>query len=414
MTRLTQVDAPRKYSQKEVNNRRVYRSLEMLRAICALVVFGNHLFSKVDGAHTPMIASVVFNYATEAVICFFVLSGCVIALQNYPSKKAYLKARAVRILPIYYFSIAFTVLVMTLASQSVKVKSVVGNVFFLQTLQGDIVSPLSFNAPLWSLSYEAFYYLLFALILWRPRFFKVALLGSILLGISTYAIPVRVGLAAFIIRVGSLFCIWLLGVLAVRSFRRGVTVSTTDAVLLVAIGFCLSRVWLSKDFYDFFRLSMFGVGCTALCSSLLGEESISANLRSVAPKTMPVFLRLTLAVAVGTIFWSKSPSLHSTKITLLIGLAAATLIPRLIAYAVRRAITVIASPLSTVGKLSYALYLVHYPMIELVNYSLRRMPTIGKMLSAAAASILLAYFLDLIVQKRIRQWINERGAPVPS
>lgn len=408
MPHLNQVNEIAERTTAETKKRHTFQSLEILRAICALVVFGNHLFSKVDGVHVPLVASMIFNYATEAVICFFVLSGCVIALQNYPGINVYLKARAVRILPTYYLSLAFTVYVMFLAGHHIGAKEVAGNSFFLQTLQGDIVSPLSFDVPLWSLSYEVFYYLLFILILWKPHSLKIALTGSILLGASTYILPSRVGVFTFIVRIGSLFCIWLFGVIAVRFFRRGITLSTRDAILILAMGFCLSRVWISNDFYDFFRLFMFGIGCAALCSSLLGEEARSAHWFSVTAKMMPISVRVWLAITVGTTFLFASRSFLSTKVALLIGLAAVTIAPDLIVKGFKGAIAPIAPLLSSVGKLSFALYVVHHPMIELVNLG-HWMTATERIAVAATASILLAYVLDRVVQRRIKHWVTRRS-----
>jgi peptidoglycan/LPS O-acetylase OafA/YrhL len=61
--------------------KKTYANLEMLRAICALVVFANHLYMHTTGFPRIGALQMLTNFATEAVICFFVLSGCVIALQ---------------------------------------------------------------------------------------------------------------------------------------------------------------------------------------------------------------------------------------------------------------------------------------------------------------------------------------------
>ena len=87
-------------------------SLEYLRACCALVVLVAHLYG--EGAGLPQVGPMVAlsHYSVEAVMGFFVLSGCVISLQDYTSTGGYYRARLLRILPIYYAVFAIGVVAM--------------------------------------------------------------------------------------------------------------------------------------------------------------------------------------------------------------------------------------------------------------------------------------------------------------
>jgi peptidoglycan/LPS O-acetylase OafA/YrhL len=108
--------------------------LEMMRAVFSLTVFFNHLYSKTDGITQYPLINMLFSFATEAVMGFFVLSGCVISLQRYTGIKDYVGARIRRIAPIYYIALAFTVGVMIFAHQDVIPGQLFGNMIFLQTL----------------------------------------------------------------------------------------------------------------------------------------------------------------------------------------------------------------------------------------------------------------------------------------
>ena len=87
-------------------------SLEYLRACCVLVVLIAHLYG--EGVGLPQVGPMVAlsHYSVEAVMGFFVLSGCVISLQDYTSTGGYYRARLPRILPIYYAAFAISVAAM--------------------------------------------------------------------------------------------------------------------------------------------------------------------------------------------------------------------------------------------------------------------------------------------------------------
>jgi peptidoglycan/LPS O-acetylase OafA/YrhL len=66
---------------KEPGSQGKIEGLEIIRACAALIVFLGHGFQ--HELFPQIIAlKMVFNYATEAVIIFFVLSGAVIALTS--------------------------------------------------------------------------------------------------------------------------------------------------------------------------------------------------------------------------------------------------------------------------------------------------------------------------------------------
>ena len=87
-------------------------SLEYLRACCVLVVLIAHLYGEGVGLPQfgPMVA--LSHYSVEAVMGFFVLSGCVIFLQDYTGTGGYYRARLLRIFPIYYAVFAISLMAM--------------------------------------------------------------------------------------------------------------------------------------------------------------------------------------------------------------------------------------------------------------------------------------------------------------
>ncbi len=168
--------------------------LNILRIAAAFIVFINHCAQ----FWNPRVFAVTAPIAHSAVIIFFVLSGYVIAfstLTKEPNLKSYVSARLSRL-----YSVVLPALVLTFLLQ--KVGSAVNPGFyaglsrgfegfrcilaacFLQNIWNFSASPAT-NAPFWSLSYEFWYYVFFAVAVFvRPRRarFYVLMALSLLVG----------------------------------------------------------------------------------------------------------------------------------------------------------------------------------------------------------------------------------------
>lgn len=195
--------------------------LDLVRCVAALAVFLNHLssypFSAVTRATTthPLL-SLVGRYGDSAVIVFFVLSGYVIAYVVDTRERtgtAYAISRVSRlysvVLPALVLTYAFDTLGQWLHPQFYEIRSVLWRP---ASAQG-YLSSLSFvnefqslhlggavpgtNAPFWSLSFEATYYLLAGLVLFAPL---------------RYALPVSLVLLGLAGRtIAALLPLWVLG-----------------------------------------------------------------------------------------------------------------------------------------------------------------------------------------------------------
>ena len=152
-------------------------ALEGVRGACALLVFVAHLllpFRVLDPVWTTSQRSFWINLGYPAVLMFFVLSGYVIGLiTTQPAKAAtiqhYLRHRAARLLPLN----TVAVLICWLLLVHVETRTILGNLLFLQNDEPypglGRFSLLGNNPNLWSLNYEAVYYLGFiALWFWAP------------------------------------------------------------------------------------------------------------------------------------------------------------------------------------------------------------------------------------------------------
>ena len=168
--------------------------LDSCRGIAALIVVFHHVYTRCTYLYpqeSTMKIHGLLNFISElngeAVLFFFILSGFSIRLSlknglpiRKPALNEYLYRRFKRILPLYLLALCFTFVCGLLIHQTGKpdysIRSLLGNVLFLQTpvsYRGFWFAPYGENGPLWSLSFEMFYYLFFPLFIFAfVRMFK--------------------------------------------------------------------------------------------------------------------------------------------------------------------------------------------------------------------------------------------------
>ena len=146
--------------------------LEALRGFAALYVVFHHT---ITGNYFlgDFNLSLIFRFGQEAVILFFILSGFVIELSFRKGKdktfKLYFVKRFLRIfIPlIMVFLINYILICVKDGITPVNVYNLAGNLLMLQDVAGlklnVVTRPFLGNMPLWSLSYEWWFYMVFFL-----------------------------------------------------------------------------------------------------------------------------------------------------------------------------------------------------------------------------------------------------------
>jgi peptidoglycan/LPS O-acetylase OafA/YrhL len=262
--------------------------LDLIRGLAALEVFLGHLRQHTLDDYTPALSKPVkllyflTGFGRESVMIFFVLSGYFVAgsvlsdmRQGRWSWGRYLVNRGSRLYAVLLPALLLGALWDGLGVHGLGLpesdalgpvagrltwSSALGNALFLQEI---LVKPFGSNGPLWSLSYEAWYYLLFPLIVGglRPggalpgRLFQLGLAGLAfwfighnlqiyfplwLLGAGLAALPTaprRVGGLA--LGGGGLLCAGLLVAIGTSRIPHGFTADS-----LLAVGFALALLGL--------------------------------------------------------------------------------------------------------------------------------------------------------------------------
>ena len=182
--------------------------LESLRGLSAITVLFSHAFQAFIAPQDVTFYSIVRLFGQAAVMMFFVLSGFLIGhsiqknlLQNHTfSIRRYARQRFRRILPPFIFALFWMLLLYVLAPYFFATEShdfqllpalmmrtaydfswveVLGSVFFINEF---LTPTLYANAPLWSLSYEVWFYLLAGLMaMWQSTFVRIGFVITLLI-----------------------------------------------------------------------------------------------------------------------------------------------------------------------------------------------------------------------------------------
>ncbi len=159
------------------------RSLQYLRALAALLVVSNHAILGVQGLSVSWRS----DFGSAGVDIFFVLSGYIIYASQSANRDIgdFAYRRLVRIIPLYWLATAAFIALHLTAGIEPDAKLPLGHVIqsllliphFSAQLPGEIYPVLP---PGWTLSYEMFFYGLFALgLVLAPRRLAVFLTGVI-------------------------------------------------------------------------------------------------------------------------------------------------------------------------------------------------------------------------------------------
>ena len=342
-------------------------AIDAARGLAASLVLIHHLDVLYPGAISGLLGEATIarklvrglsDMNPDAVMLFFVISGfCIRATSrkfDFSCARRvgdYALRRAARIIPLYLFALGFTFLCgVAMRVEHTKpytLATLVGNIFFLQTpdgTRGQWFVPYGANGPLWSISYEVFYYAIFP---------AMALIEARLIsGRDRVAILVRV-LTALVVS--------LLGLISYNLIPNPIFLFLT-----------LYFVWcLGARSEEVYHARMRPYGLIGLLAGLGVAMGIVIELHASAT------LRLMLSGTVIGIVWLFLQS-H------LLASRFANLWPCVACI----------KPLAKLGGVSYGLYLIHYPTLSVCRFVFGD-STIGFTV-AVIGSVALAYSAEIV------------------
>ncbi|MGA8171556.1 MAG: acyltransferase [Methylocystis sp.] len=331
---------------------RLTASLDVARASAACYVVLHHLAGARGWTNG---FGVIFRFGQEAVLIFFLLSGFVI-FANERTRAARPRAYYLRRLRRIYPALMVAMLVSTMVAiddgtlaANFHWRELLGTLASVQDIAslkpGVIVDPYLGNSPLWSLSYEVAFYIVFpvALGLWsRSPSWTNHLIGAVCCVAYIWygAAPNHWSL------VTAYFLVWWCGAMAAESYLSGGSdARSMGAPLYWLLGLCLIAAavvafggYKGLGVYPFLMLRHFAVAL------------------------------LLLIVLFGPL-----------------GAKIASLLSR------------ISSPAAAVASVSYGLYILHYPL--LVNWHRARTPQ--GLVAAIVLTVAAAWFAD----RGLNRWL---------
>jgi peptidoglycan/LPS O-acetylase OafA/YrhL len=251
---------------------RARAGLDAARAISALYVVAHHLLGSLGA---PRIIELTFAWGQEAVIVFFLLSGFVI-YANEESRVAAPRGYYLRRLRRIYPPIIAAMLVPSAlwALGLIRVDptwwSALATLLSLQDVAflkpGVIANPYLGNDPLWSLSYEVFFYLVFPLVMvgWRKSQMATRhAIGAVcvLAYLSYVALPNHFSLVI------AYFLLWWAGAMAARAylaFGSRFSAIAPEVIWLAALAAAAGAAvvvagYSGPGYYPFLMLRHFGL-----------------------------------------------------------------------------------------------------------------------------------------------------------
>lgn len=312
-----------------------------------------------------------------AVSFFYVLSGFVMTIAYYrPNTRldlgSYALARFSRIYPVYILSFVLTCVYYIELIARTKSRELLVNIFLLQAWSPEYVQ--SFNIAAWSLSVEAFFYLLFPLLLLGLSRFssqKVTFAALVFWGISQFTYS-----ALMVFEPDSLHWLAYFPLFHLNAFFLGVAggmwflsekprVTPKASISLTLVFFSFGVVLLMLSLREYFPASF---------------TTLSLDVGSLSP----FFLILILALAMDHSFLSKLFS-HPWLVLL--------------------------------GDASYALYILHVPFRWLLEKLLHGtgMPISYNLFFGiyAIAAVALSVLVFKYIERPARDWLRQKPWRIP-
>lgn len=331
-----------------------FYSLDAMRGIAAITVVYFHINLQISADYVP--------YAYLAVDFFFMLSGFVLAnayeaqLRNHLGAATFFKMRAIRLYPM--FALGALLGIITLIAQNwthsghamglpQSVTTAALNLIALPSPANKLLFPI--NPPAWSLFFEFLINIAFAFVLFR---LTTGALRAVVLGIAI--------------------------LFAVIIFEYG------DAG--VGPGWVSALAGLARVSYTF-TLGM-------LFARMHGEKRATPSILIVLAAAALAGLLLVPIESAVTL-----PFNLLTVFLLLPGILWAGIL-----FDLPRRLRPMGKML---GDISYPLYAVHFPLLQMATYGIRRfdLPVLPSMAAFAVAAIVGAWLLSIYVDPPLRKWL---------
>lgn len=328
--------------------------LESLRGFATFYVALGHWFLIDESRNGPL--SWLFKFGQESVILFFLLSGFVIFYARHRHPDESLRTYFIKRFRRIYFPLVCTMIFSLLfVTHEYDYHDILGNLLMLQdsgqTKPGNIVIPFMHNMPLWSLSYEWGFYMLFPFVFpaIKNSKYRVHIVGIFsLLSLIAYVI-----FPNHILLVFAYFIVWWTGLEMGEYFFGDKTRKPQRALIL------------------YYMLTL----------AVLGVETYHQHLTHTLRHSgfYPILLIRHFGFAL-------------VCMLLTFYLTAAT----------KKALQLL-KPFALLAPVSYCIYVLHFPILTQIEFN---MPAYASITCKIALLGALAWLIEMVLQPRINKLIK--------
>jgi len=381
--------------------------LEFFRGIATVFIIGWHMaFLAPTGRPTHLTA----YWGTDALIMFFMLSGLVINLSESrrpKSIRAFLNNRFIRIYPQFVMGMLLAFLALYVTDTAFpSLTAIMGNFFMVSTMNdymGYVSTSIQSNLPVWSLSFEMAFYLLFAFTIGRNQ--KKIIFSWMLLSLA--AIPLffmhtQRDALTHVIAIFAFSATWIIGYY-VYQYRDYFYAEKYTVLFSLGILPLISRMQFSANFYDplkYFIFAIFAIPFFRYCLQLPPSGKKIKMVHVVIPHIFFVICALTIRYMP-----LKNAIIYSTLPYVYMGIGYFIDL-----FKLKEIVIKFMTKIGDVfGKYSYSLYISHYTVLFIFSklihyvwlYALVSLPFIA----------IIAYGLESWLQPIVTSFFKRREQP---
>ncbi|WP_369790782.1 acyltransferase family protein [Rouxiella sp. WC2420] len=250
-------------------------SLQVLRAFAAVFVVVNHLWGEYDTTITQSLGlNIIGNFGVDA---FFILSGFIMCYKTREDSRLglstgidFLKKRIERIYPIFLIILIPFMLLYLKQTHPARIYEIIGNIFLLPSFTSN-PSYHMLIGPSWSLVYEMFFYIIYAVVMMLVRnkkqlvIFSVGFLVLMVVTIDGFSLQgPELGASNFSYMIGDPLMInFAMGCLYAQCFNKlhQVKISIPLATIMI-LAFFILGMWLNEK--GIARFVSFGLPAMAI------------------------------------------------------------------------------------------------------------------------------------------------------
>lgn len=390
--------------------------LEAIRGLLSIIVVCGHLVSKQGTlrAQQNHIINLLTVWGRECVLMFFILSGIVIHYSYVRHKRSaslFLKQRILRLHPTIFLALLLSIIVeIFLLNHNLSINIIIGNLVPYATMNA-YLAPLLWdtNPPIWSLTFELFFYGIFAIVVIRKRrISNTAILIWLLCGLGSiyfYYHPFNSNILNHLVLMLSFSPIWLIG-FYIYKYKDKFFSNFNLALVSLSLLPLLSRLHITNDYYDPIKFIFFAITTYPFFVFVLPRSENNHSNRSTF--SIEIYLIATFLTSIYIIFNDVTYS-KSVKI-LYITLPIATVLLLRIKIIIK-SLSVFLKKwfvpfFAFFGKYSYSIYLIHFPIIVAIEKTSFSLPL--KLTYIIIIIAVCSYFIEHKIQPFFSMVLKKR------